>query len=87
MIKLGMVYGNLMVNVQPTNQKLADRAERIVLELTGLSRERAGALLREAGSIKAAVLMHAHGLSREEAEALLHGAHGHLRRAMEAAAR
>jgi N-acetylmuramic acid 6-phosphate etherase len=85
MIKLGMVYSNLMVNVQPTNEKLADRAERIVVELTGLPRERASALLRDAGSIKAAVLMHAHGLSREQAEALLHGAQGHLRYAMEAA--
>jgi N-acetylmuramic acid 6-phosphate etherase len=87
MIRLGTVYGNLMVNVQPTNEKLLDRAERIVVELTGLRRERAAALLKDAGSIKAAVLMHAHGLSREQAEALLRNAHGHLRRAMEAAAR
>jgi N-acetylmuramic acid 6-phosphate etherase len=85
MIRLGMVYSNLMVNVQPTNEKLADRAQRIVIELTGLPRERAAALFREAGSIKAAVLMHAHALSREQAEALLRGAHGHLRHAMEAA--
>jgi N-acetylmuramic acid 6-phosphate etherase len=87
MIRLGMVYSNLMVNVQPTNEKLADRAERIVVELTGLSRDRAAALLREAGSIKSAVLMHAHGLTREQAEALLRQAHGHLRNAMEAAGR
>lgn len=87
MIKLGMVYSNLMVNVQPTNEKLADRAERIVVELTALPRERASALLRDAGSIKVAVLMHAHGITREQAEALLKGAHGHLRHAMEAAAR
>jgi N-acetylmuramic acid 6-phosphate etherase len=86
MIRLGTVYSNLMVNVQPSNEKLADRAERIVVELTGLPRERAGALFREAGSIKAAVLMHAHRLSREEAEALLRDAHGHLRHAMETAA-
>ena len=87
MIRLGMVYSNLMVNVQPTNEKLADRAERIVVELTGLPRERAATLFREAGSIKAALLMHAHGLSREQAEALLRSTHGHLRHAMEAAAR
>ena len=85
MIKLGMVYGNLMVNVQLTNEKLVDRAERIVQELTRLPRERAAALLREAGSIKAAVLMHAHGLSRERADAMLADAHGHLRHALEAA--
>jgi N-acetylmuramic acid 6-phosphate etherase len=85
MIRLGTVYSNLMVNVQPSNEKLADRAERIVVELTGLPRERAAVLFREAGSIKAAVLMHAHGLSRERADALLADAHGHLRHAMEAA--
>ena len=87
MIKLGMVYANLMVNVQPTNEKLADRAERIVVELTGLPRDRAATLLRESGSIKASVLMHTHGLNREQAETLLREAHGHLRRAMEAANR
>jgi N-acetylmuramic acid 6-phosphate etherase len=86
MIRLGTVYSNLMVNVQPSNEKLADRAERIVVELTELPREQARALFREAGSIKAAVLMHAHGLSRDEAEALLRDAHGHLRHAMETAA-
>jgi len=87
MIKLGMVYANLMVNLQPTNEKLADRAERIVVELTGLPRDRAATLLRESGSIKASVLMHTHGLNREQAETLLREAHGHLRRAMEAANR
>jgi N-acetylmuramic acid 6-phosphate etherase len=87
MIRLGMVYGNLMVNVQPTNEKLVDRAERIVVELTGLPRAEANALLGRAGSVKAAALMHAHGVSRERAEALLREAHGNLRGAMEAAAR
>lgn len=82
MIRLGMVHGNLMVNVQPTNAKLADRAERIVVALTGLPRAEASTLLREAGSIKAAMLMHTHGLSRERAESLLALTHGHLRQAM-----
>jgi N-acetylmuramic acid 6-phosphate etherase len=85
MIRLGMVYGNLMVNVQPTNAKLVDRAERIVVELTGLPRPEANALLERAGSIKAAALMHAHGLTRQQAEALLHASHGDLRTAMKAA--
>jgi len=34
MIRLGYVYGNLMVNVQPTNEKLADRARRIIVTLS-----------------------------------------------------
>jgi N-acetylmuramic acid 6-phosphate etherase len=37
MVKLGHVYGNLMVNVQPTNQKLEDRARRIIQEATGVT--------------------------------------------------
>ncbi len=49
MIRLGMVYSNLMVNVQPTNEKLADRAERIVVELTGLPRERRGGVVPRGG--------------------------------------
>src|SRR6185503_456010 len=36
MIRMGYVYGNLMVNVQPTNEKLADRAQRIIVEATGV---------------------------------------------------
>ena len=87
MIRLGMVYGNLMVNVQPTNAKLVDRAERIVVELTGLPRAKANALLEQAGSIKAAALMHAHRLTRQQAEALLRAWHGDLRAAMNAASR
>ncbi len=85
MIRLGMVYGNLMVNVQPTNAKLVDRAERIVVSLTGLPRDKAAVLLSEAGSIKAAMLMHTRGVTRERAERLLEATHGHLRQAMERA--
>jgi N-acetylmuramic acid 6-phosphate etherase len=42
---LGYVYGNLMVNVQPKNAKLADRARRIVAQAAGVTYERAGELL------------------------------------------
>jgi N-acetylmuramic acid 6-phosphate etherase len=44
-IRLGYVYGNLMVNVQPKNAKLADRARRIVAQAAGVTYERAGELL------------------------------------------
>ena len=40
MIRLGHVYGNLMVNVQPTNEKLTERARRIIRQATGVSAER-----------------------------------------------
>jgi N-acetylmuramic acid 6-phosphate etherase len=59
MIRLGKVYGNLMVDLRATNAKLRDRSERIVAELTGLGRARAGALLKRAhGELKPAVVMH-----------------------------
>ena len=48
-IRMGYVYGNLMVNVQPKNSKLRDRAMRIIARATGVSYERAGELLVEAG--------------------------------------
>ena len=71
MIRRGAVYGNLMVNVQPTNEKLVDRARCIIAEATGVDRERASHLLKEAGSVKVAVLMQLAGLTHEQAEARL----------------
>ncbi len=57
MIRLGYVYGNLMVNVQPTNEKLTDRARRIISAITGVSYDEAARLLREAGSVRTAIVM------------------------------
>jgi len=57
-IRMGYVYGNLMVNVQPTNAKLADRARRIVAQAAGVSAERARELLEAAGgNVRAAIGM------------------------------
>lgn len=78
MIRMGAVYGNLMVNVQATNAKLVDRAERIISEATGCSRDRAAALLREAGSVKVAILVEMLGVDRTAAETLLTAQHGRL---------
>jgi N-acetylmuramic acid 6-phosphate etherase len=55
MIRLGYVYGNLMVNVKPSSSKLRDRAVRIVAQATGLSREPAAELLDSAGGLRAAI--------------------------------
>jgi N-acetylmuramic acid 6-phosphate etherase len=49
-IRLGYVYGNLMVNVEPKNEKLKDRARRIISEATGISYEEAGDALANAGN-------------------------------------
>ncbi len=59
MIRLGKVYGNLMVDLKATNEKLRDRSVRIVMEMTNLSRPRAQKLLdRAEGKVKAAIVMH-----------------------------
>ncbi len=59
MIRLGKVYGNLMVDLKATNEKLRDRSLRIVIEMTNLSRSGARRLLARAqGKVKAAVVMH-----------------------------
>jgi len=72
MIRLGYVYGNLMVNVQPTNDKLRDRAERIVASAASIPREAAARLLQQAGdSVRTAIVMAKRGVERSEAERLL----------------
>ena len=59
MIKLGKVYGNLMVDLKASNEKLKDRSIRIVRELTGLSGSKAKALLTRAnGNVKPAIVMY-----------------------------
>jgi N-acetylmuramic acid 6-phosphate etherase len=82
MIRLGYVYGNLMVNVQPTNTKLSDRAARIVATITGLDAAASALLLEQAGSVKTAVVMHRLGLNRENAEQRLAASHGRLKEAL-----
>jgi N-acetylmuramic acid 6-phosphate etherase len=82
MIRLGYVYGNLMVNVQPTNQKLTDRARRIIVSIAGVSYDEAARLLSAAGSVRIAILMHKLQLTRAEAESKLAAAKGRLRVAL-----
>jgi N-acetylmuramic acid 6-phosphate etherase len=83
MVKLGHVYGNLMANVQPTNQKLEDRACRIIQAATGVAEDRATELLNLAGrSVRVAIIMQKKHLAREEAESLLGRAKGRIREAL-----
>ncbi len=82
MIRLGYVYGNLMVNVQPTNEKLVDRARRIISSIAEVNYEQATHLLNNAGSVRTAIVMHKLNLSRTEAEAKLAAANGRLRAAL-----
>jgi N-acetylmuramic acid 6-phosphate etherase len=82
MIRLGYVYGNLMVNVQPTNEKLVDRARRIIASIAGVSYDEASRLLSAAGSVRTAIVMHKRNLTRPQAEAELSAAGGRLRTAL-----
>ncbi|HEV2273480.1 MAG TPA: N-acetylmuramic acid 6-phosphate etherase [Acidobacteriaceae bacterium] len=82
MIRLGLVYGNLMVNLQPSNEKLKDRAARIVASATGVDALQAAALLAEAGSVPVAIVMQKLGLTRAESTRRLELAGGQLRAAL-----
>lgn len=85
MVQTGRVHENLMVDVRATNDKLRDRAARIVSSLTGLSREEAFGLLDRAGGVvKVAVVMHRRGVDRGEAAALLEAHEWRLDRALAA---
>jgi len=84
MIRLGKTYGNLMVDLQPTNTKLRQRARRIVAEATGLRADQAEALLQSCdGEVKTAIVSHLAGLSPEEARARLQAAGGRVRTALD----
>lgn len=82
MIRLGYVYGNLMVNLHPTNEKLIDRARRIIATIATVSYDEASTLLERGGSVRTAIVMHKLGLSRPDAEAKLASAKGRLRVAL-----
>lgn len=83
MVRCGKAFQNLMVDVVPTNEKLRVRAENIVMEATGVTRERAKeALLQSGDKVKTAILMILVGCGREEAEQKLKKTNGHIREAM-----
>ena len=82
MIRTGMVYGNLMVNVKATNDKLIDRAHRIIMAATGCDRFTATRLLIEAQSVKIAIAMQKLRISRQAAEQRIADAGGSLSKAL-----
>jgi N-acetylmuramic acid 6-phosphate etherase len=80
MIKLGKVYGNLMVDVRPTNEKLVHRARRIVMQIAAVEYDEAARLLDASGNeVKTAIVMARRGVEADEARTLLHAAAGRLR--------
>jgi len=83
MTRLGYVYGNLMVNVWTKNEKLTQRAVRIIEQATGLDSDTAARALRESGNrTPVAVVMLAATASRAKAVAALKQTRGHVREAI-----
>jgi N-acetylmuramic acid 6-phosphate etherase len=83
MVRIGKTYGNLMVDVQSTSEKLKDRARRIVSIVTGLDQAGAEKILKRAHwNAKAAIVMQMTGLTRVKALARLRKAKGLMRDAL-----
>lgn len=83
MIRLGKTFGNLMVDLRATNDKLRDRSERIVMEVCGVTRDAARETLSAAGgSVKVGIVMQKLGVSREDAEQALDKAGGVIRKVL-----
>ena len=81
MVRMGKVFGNLMVDLQVTCEKLRDRGERILMETAGVERPEAERLLNDAGGhVKTAIVMGAVGVDRAEARRRLDEAGGVITR-------
>ena len=87
MVRLGKVYGNLMVDLQVTCEKLRDRGQRILEEMLSVDRDEASRLLQEAGGhVKTALVMGTLNVSADEAQRRLAAQGGVLARVFSAAA-
>lgn len=85
MIRLGKVYGNMMVDLMMTSRKLEERSKRVVMMVTGVDYDQAAAVLKEAkGHVKTALVMILAGISAEEAKKRLQESDGFVRKAIEA---
>jgi N-acetylmuramic acid 6-phosphate etherase len=79
MVKTGKVYGNLMVDLQVTCQKLQDRGERILMETLAVNRREASRLLDQSGGhVKIAIVMSKLSLDAEEARQRLEDVGGSI---------
>lgn len=84
MIGIGKSYSNMMVDLRATNDKLKDRAARIISQITGVDRAQAFVLLERANNlVKPAIVMHMQSVDFRDACRLLDEADGHLGRLLE----
>lgn len=83
MVGIGKVYKNLMVDVQPTNEKLVSRAENIVMKATDADRETARKTLAASdGKVKIAIIMILLDIDKDTAVQKLEESQGHIRKAL-----
>lgn len=84
MVKMGKVYENLMVDVKASNFKLRERAKHIVMEITGVTYERAEKVLQETGQrVKPAIVMIAADVRQEQAMGAIRACNGYVRNAIQ----
>lgn len=84
MVRLGKTYGNLMVDLRATNDKLRERAVGMVASIADTDRAAAGAALERTGyDVRRAVLVLRFGITADEADARLLAVDGRLKRALE----
>lgn len=84
MVHLGKVYGNLMVDVKPTNEKLVERAKNIIVEATGCTKEEATHYFEDSDEqVKLAIIRILTKTSKEEGLALLESNDGFIRKAVD----
>lgn len=83
MIRLGKVYGNMMVDLMMTSKKLEERSKRTVMMVTGLDYQGATSVLEKAGGhVKTAIVMALAGVNTEEAYERLKQSNGFVRAAI-----
>jgi N-acetylmuramic acid 6-phosphate etherase len=86
MIRLGKVYGNMMVDLQMNSKKLQERSKRVVMMVTGVDYEEAARVLERAGGhVKTAIVMILAKVGAEEARERLRRSDGFVRGAIEGA--
>ena len=86
MIRMGKVYENLMIDMQPTNEKLVARAEKMVMEITGVSNEEAKAYIKKYGNVKRSIFAFLTGIENiDEINEYIDQAKGNIRLALKLA--
>lgn len=86
MVRIGKTFGNRMIDLRPSNEKLRIRTRRILRELAGLTDEQAADLLRRSsGNLKRALVAALAGVEPDQAQALLDAHGGQVRSAVVAA--